>query len=137
MRKAKTGRGSKLTFLSNDMQNKLITIIDNEITKVIVDKIRNSIAWSVILDTTPDVTHKEQVSIFVCVIMNVGEVFEHLLCLKRASSTTAEALLNILKTSLLERQTNCYNTLVAQAYDGASDMSGQYGGLQALIKRYW
>lgn len=34
------GRGSKLTFLSNDSQNKLIRIIGEEITSEVVQKIK-------------------------------------------------------------------------------------------------
>ncbi|KAL5502203.1 hypothetical protein EMCRGX_G008938 [Ephydatia muelleri] len=78
------GRGSVLTFMSYKSQNKLISIINEHITCTIVKAIHNCRAWSLMADTTPDISHHEQ--------------------------------------------------LIAQAYDGASNMSGCYNGLQSLIQ---
>ena len=58
----KFGRGSKTTFLSNDSQNKLVDIISKEIVREIVDLIKDSVAWALIADTTPDVSKHEQLS---------------------------------------------------------------------------
>ncbi|XP_066924588.1 zinc finger MYM-type protein 1-like [Clytia hemisphaerica] len=71
------GRGSKLTFLSNDMQNKIIAVISKEIAKEIVNLVKDSVAWAVIADTTPDVSKHEQFSLCVRVVTKSGEVSEH------------------------------------------------------------
>ena len=59
------GRGSKLTFMSNDIQNKFIDIISKEITLEIVYLMKGSITWALITDTTPDISKHQQLSLCV------------------------------------------------------------------------
>ena len=129
------GRGSKLTFLSNHIQNKHVEIISQEIVSFIIEKIDNCIAWAIIADTTPDVTKHEQFSLCVRIVGKDGQVSEHLLFCVRASSTTGEELFNCIKQGLEKRNVKL-DDLVAQTYDGAANMSGKYKGLQALIKEH-
>ncbi|XP_066919235.1 zinc finger MYM-type protein 1-like [Clytia hemisphaerica] len=129
----KLGRGSKVTFLSNDTQNKLIDIISQEIVREIVDLIQDSAAWAIIADTTPDVEKHEQLSLCVRVVEKSGDVSEHLLFCIRAVATTAEQLLQHI-TKKLEKLNVSYDNLVARTYDGASNMAGKYNGLQAKLK---
>ena len=127
------GRGSKPTFTSNDIQNKLIDIISKEISLEIVNLMKGSIARALIADTTLDVSKHEQLSLGVRVVSKSGNVSEHLLFSTRELSTTAEQLLNHIADEL-ERLALPYDNLVAQTYDGASNMSGRYNGLQAKFK---
>ena len=80
--KGRRGRGSYLNFLSNDTQNKLVSIISQQITKTIVIAIEQCRAWAIIVDTTPDVTSCEQVSICVRIVHINGTVSEHLLAIQ-------------------------------------------------------
>ena len=75
------GRGSKLTFLSNDSQDTLVAVIGNEIASKIVKRIHNCKAWALIIDTTyaPDVSHHEQLSACARIVNNIGSCTEHLL----------------------------------------------------------
>ena len=86
-----------------------------------------------IADTTPDVLKHEQLSLCARVVSRLGNVNEHLLFCTRALSTTAEQLLNHIADEL-KRLAVPYDNLVAQTYDGASNMSGRYNGLQAKFK---
>ena len=118
-------RGSKLTFMSNDIQNKLIDIIiSKEIALEIVSLIKGSAVWALIADTTP---------VCIGVVSKSGKVSEHLLFCTRALSTTAEQLLNHIADEFERSSVSCDN-LVAQTYNGASNMSGRYNGLQAKFK---
>ena len=87
-------RGSKLTFKSNDIQNKLIDLISKEIGLEIVNLMKGSVALALIADTTADVSKHEQLSLCVRVVSKSGNAREHLLFSTRALSTTAEQLLN-------------------------------------------
>ena len=127
------GRESWLTFLSNDIQSKIINIIGKEISSVIVQKIQNRKAWALIADTTPDVTHIEQLSICVRLVTQIGECSENILSCQKASGTTAHDLYTAI-TTVLESQNVTFEKLVAQTYNGASSMSGCYNGLQAIVK---
>ena len=127
----KVGRGSKLSFMSKSIQNTLIDIISKEIVAEIVTLIENCLSWAVIADTTPDVARHEQLSL--CV--RTGEVSEHLLFCIRVDATTAEELLKSIAGEL-KRLEIPFTDLVAQTYDGASNMSGKYNGLQARFKEF-
>ena len=131
--KGAKGRGSKLTFLSNDSQNTLAAVIGNEIASKIVKRIHNCKAWALIIDTTPDVSHHEQLSTCVRIVNNIGSCTEHLLSCFRASGTTATELYTSV-SEMLKSKGVTFSKLVAQTYDGASDMSGCYNGLQSIIK---
>ena len=80
-KRRKAGPGSKITFLSNDTQNKLIEIIATEIVSEIVQMIDDCMAWALIADTTPDVIKNEQLRICVRVASKEGNVSEHLFVL--------------------------------------------------------
>ena len=131
--KGAKGRGSKLTFLSNDSQNTLVAVIGNEIASKIVKRIHNCKAWALIIDTTPDVSHHEQLSTCVRIVNNIGSCTEHLLSCYRASGTTATELYTSV-SEMLKSKGVTFSKLVAQTYDGASNMSGCYNGLQSIIK---
>ena len=121
--KGPTGRGSKITFLSNKTQEKLIRIIGEQITDIITQKIKECQAWSLIVDSTPDIVHKEQLSICVRIVASDGSVTEHLLGCKNTASTTAKSLFEIILKAF-ESKDVAFQKLVAQTYDGASNMSG-------------
>ena len=128
------GRGAKLTFLSNRSQNKIIDIITEAIKEKLCDDIRHCMAWSLIADTTPDVSRKEQLSICVRIVHNDGRCTEHILSCVHALGTKAVNLFQLIKMTLQSCNIT-YEKLVGQAYDGASNMSGCYNGLQALIEQ--
>ena len=65
--------------------------------------------------------------------MLVTALHEHLLCCKRASGTTAQELYTTIVEALKSEGVS-FDKLVAQTYDGASNMSGCYNGLQAIMK---
>ncbi|CAB3976750.1 Hypothetical predicted protein [Paramuricea clavata] len=94
------GWGSKLTFLSNRTQNKVIDVIGKLVKSAIVKSINDCKAWALIADTTPDVSHHEQHSICVRIVDKYGYCFEHLLCCTRASGTTARSLFNTIMKAL-------------------------------------
>ena len=133
-KKKKKGRGSKITFLSNNSQNKLISIIGDQITNIIIEKIKDCNAWPLVVDSTPDVTHREQLSICVRIVGKDGLATEHILACKEESDTAATGSFSVI-VKALESKNVSFEKLVGQTYDGASNMSGFYNGLQAIIKK--
>ena len=85
-------------------------------------------------DTTPDVSHHEQLSICARIVKRNGKCSEHLSSCKRAYGTKAMELYNLISETLASKGVS-FDKLVAQTYDGASNMSGCYNGLQAIIRR--
>ena len=86
------------------------------------------------VDGTQNVSRKEQMS--VCVRYVDKELYPHEhfigLCLYEPPGTTGEILAKCVLDVLLRLQLPI-SALRGQTYDGASNMSGQYKGCQALI----
>ena len=114
----------------------MINIIGREITSQIVKEIGNCRAWALIADTTPDVSHHEQLSICARIVNYNGKCSKHLLSCKRASGTKAMELYKLISETLISKSVS-FDKLVAQTYDGASNMIGCYNGLIASNGMVW
>ena len=82
-------------------------------------------------DTTQDIMTQDQCSIVLRYVYK-GVVHERLLSLVKATSTTGEALFNLLNNTLQKFGLDLKNC-VGDAFDGAANMSGAYNGVTAKI----
>ncbi|XP_015377219.1 PREDICTED: zinc finger MYM-type protein 1-like [Diuraphis noxia] len=107
--------------------------ISNHISKNGNPDVNTSKYFSISVDSTPDITHTDKLSLVVRFVDNNGNVFERFLCFMNnvghKSEDMAEAVITILNKYNLN-----LNYLRGQSYDNASNMSGSYSGLQARIK---
>jgi len=71
----------------------------------------------------------------VCYNYHVPVIRERLLSLKESSSTTGKHIFLIFQDICSENALDWKLFLVGQSYDGASNMKGEYEGLQADIKQ--
>ena len=105
---------------------------DEEISEVIKDEIGDSL-FSILIDESRDISVAEQMAVIVRFVNNSGMVVERFLGLKHVEDTTANAL----KKALLEMLAK-YHLPIArlrgQGYDGASNMRGEFNGLQKKIR---
>lgn len=130
-------KSSRFSYLSWRRQNSLIEAVSSCITHTIQNSVRNARLFSISIDSTFDVSRKEQIS-FVIRYINENEyqckVEERLLALKESSSTQGYDLANLFYEVCAKHQIDWKKYLVGQSYDGASNMRGQYNGLQAIIR---
>jgi hypothetical protein len=126
------GRG-RPSYLSSTICEEIIEIMGNQVLAVIVKELQQSKYFSLSVDSTPDISHIDQLTVVVRYVrMLDGEVMERFLTFIPIESHTGEAL----ATTVLKFLNKCdidIKNLRGQSYDNAANMSGRYNGLQAHI----
>ena len=99
----------------------------------IVKEIQESKYFSIIVDSTPDITHKDQLSFIIRYVSKEGTPKERFLRFIKNPVHTgkelAETVMSFLKANELD-----ISSCRGQTYDNAANMSGIYSGLQTRIK---
>jgi len=88
--------------------------------------------FSICIDTTFDISHKEQLSFIARYIFD-SKIHESIIGLTESPLTTGQALFDIFKCMMKKYSLDWKNNLVGQSCDGAANMRGSYTGLQARI----
>lgn len=123
------------TYLSPNSQNEMICIVGQHIQLEIVDQVKKAGVFTVMMDETTDVSHKEQVAILVRYVHETDTtvaVEERLLGVIDTADTTGEALCTLLVDCLTSRDLSVKD-IVGQGYDGGANMRGASKGVQARI----
>lgn len=120
------------SFIFWNRQNIFIDSIAQHISLVIRTQIVMAEYYSICMNTTFDVSHKEQLSFIVRYIFN-SKIHERIIAIVESSLTTGKALFDIFKCVMEKCGLDWKNNLVGQSYDGAANMRGSYSGLQARI----
>ena len=84
-------------YLGHNIQNELITIIGEKIKQNIIDALKYSKYYYIILDCTPDVSHEEQITIvfrfvYLNPLMKNVEIREHFVGLCAITDATRKRL---------------------------------------------
>lgn len=85
----KKGRGNLLTFLSKNTLQNIITIISSLISNQIASEINKSKMFSVLIDTTQDITVTDQCSIVIRYVLHDG-IHEKLVAVKPCHDSTGK-----------------------------------------------
>lgn len=123
----------RTSYLSPVICDDLIKIMGEKVVSKIVEEVQLCKYYSVIVDSSPDITHNDQLTFIVRYVNEIGEAHERFLTFFKNPGHTgenlADAVLEILKSINLE-----ISDCRGQTYDNCSNMSGIYSGLQARIK---
>lgn len=132
--KGPRGRGSKITFLSKTTFNKLIDEIGGAIKKKIVDEVKASGSYSLMVDGTQDISGHEQCSVVVRYINSATfQIEERSIGLRRLTDCSGEGYLKAIVSYLRELGINPL-LMIGCSFDGASNMRSDNVGLQARLK---
>ncbi|KAM6586353.1 hypothetical protein CsatA_008958 [Cannabis sativa] len=119
------------TYTSPTTQKQVLHVLGNKVRNAIREEIGDA-KFSVIVDEARDESKKEQMSIVLRFVDKDGYVQERFFGLIHVKDTAAltlkEGIFSILSNYSLDVQ-----SIRGQGYDGASNMRGQWNGLQALI----
>ncbi|CAH2310718.1 zinc finger MYM-type 1-like [Pelobates cultripes] len=129
--------GKRMTsYFSPKIQNKLICLLGNHVKDKIVADIKKAKYFGILFDSTPDVSHTDQMCEVIRYVHIEGdhvEVKESFLgFFPVAEKTAAELTENILQH--LEEDGLDISLCRGQGYDNAATMAGIHGGVQAKIK---
>ncbi|KAL4113757.1 hypothetical protein QTP88_017330 [Uroleucon formosanum] len=121
------------SYLSHSTYEQFIKLMATKVQNQIVEEVINAQYFSIVIDSTPDIAHVDQLSFILRYVNNKGLPVERFLCflenVGHKSQCMADTVFSILKK---------YNIDIAylrgQSYDNAKNMSGIYSGLQARIK---
>lgn len=123
---------SNSTYLSPSSQNEIIECCAGEVTASIIEEMKESKMYAVMADEARD-GHVEQLAVCVRYVRADCTVKERFLELANLKGFNAQSITDAIEHVL---ESNGLNNLlcVAQAYDGASVMSGAVGGVQARFR---
>lgn len=123
-------------YLSKNIQNEFIALLSSKENEKILSALQQAKYYSIVLDCTPDVSHKEQMTVVVCFIHAVsGEekiIKEHFLGFVQVLDTSGEGLTVCLLDVLAKRGLPLKNTR-GQGYNNGSNMKGK---MPAFKKEY-
>ena len=131
------GRKGMTTYLSPTIQNELIELLGKKVKDHILEEIKTAKYFSILLDSTPDISHIEQMTFIVRYVKidrnNEIQIKESFLNFFPLHAKNAD---EITKSILNELQKNGLDIMMCrgQAYDNASTMAGVRTGVQRRIK---
>lgn len=128
---ANKGKGT-VSYLSHQICDEFIISINEKLIRLFIDQIKSAKYYSIIVDSTPDISHCDQLT-FILRYLHKGQVVERFLGFIKIEQHTGEYLERVVLNKLKELDLKVENCR-GQSYDNASNMSGKYIGLQTRIR---
>ncbi len=124
------------TYLSPPMKNMFIQIIADQVRAAVLQELNDGDldrVFAICADESTDSTKCEQMSLYIRFVNKKGDLVERCLALIEVPSTKAADLLEAIHASMKTSQFD-KSRVIAQCYDGALNMLGEFNGLQQLIR---
>lgn len=123
-----------VSYLSKTICNEFIELMFKKVNFIIVKELKESKYFSISVDSTPDITHTDQLTVVVRYILPDGSPVERFLGFIPLNDHTAVQM-EATVVGFLSKWDIKIEDMRGQSYDNASNMSGKYKGLQALLKK--
>ena len=101
---------------------------------MVLNEIKAAGYYSIAMDCTTDISHKDQLSIIIRYLDGNIDITEHLLCEERVKDSLAEGLFYKLKDCFAMKYIH-FDHVVGQSYNGASVMKGKYNGVKTRVQQ--
>ena len=124
-------------YLSNRIQNELISLLSKCTLDAIVKKVKQARYYSVIMDCTPDLSSQEQLSVVLrvvnCEASKGISINEHFVGFLNVRDTTGKGLFETFLGHLNTLGLDIHDCR-GQSYDNGSNMQGKNVGVQTRVK---
>ena len=107
--------------------------MSHKVTEEILTGIKAAKYFSLVVDLMPDISHVDQLAIIIKCVTAKRITIERFLCFLLNVGHKAEGLFNAV-TAVFNKYAIDIKNCRGQLYDNASNMSGEYNGLQARIR---
>ncbi|GLV38526.1 hypothetical protein CBL_05118 [Carabus blaptoides fortunei] len=118
-------------FLENHLK---LGNVGNHVLRKIITDIKNSKYYLVIVDSTPDVSNTDQLTVVIRYLASDGKIFERFIAFLANTGHKATEMETALSDKLISLELDIKDCR-GQSYDNASNMSGIYSGLQQRMKQ--
>lgn len=127
----------KTHYLGYQIQNEIVELMSSKVKNNILNMVRNSKYYSIIMDCTPDTSHTEQISLVLrYVVLNHDckkvQIQESFLAFSPIFDSTGEGLFDFV-VELLRNSNLDIKDMRGQGYDNGANMRGKHIGLQKRI----
>ncbi|XP_065650374.1 zinc finger MYM-type protein 1-like [Hydra vulgaris] len=126
-----SGKGNT-SYLSANICEESICLMGNKVLSEIISELKKAKYYSISVDSTPDLSHVDQLTFTVRYVKDLAPV-ERFLQFVPIHGHGAEHLETVVLNFLQENKISISDCR-GQSYDNASNMAGQYSGLQKRIK---
>ena len=133
------GSKNKVKYTSKTVYEEQIKILAQKATEKILSMIKDAKFWSVLADSSTDVSQHDQLAIvirFVEIGSSEAVVHEHFLGYERLKQFNAQGYLDCLSFALFEKYNLNPRFIRAQSYDTTNVMSGEFNGLQKVFRDF-
>lgn len=120
-------------YTSSKIQKELLHILANKVRNMIREEVRDA-KFCILVDEALDESNKEQMAIILRYVDCKGFVRERFFEVVNVNDTNALTLKKEI-CNVLSRYNLLVENLRGQGYDGASNMRGEWNGLQALFRK--
>ena len=128
-----TNAAGNSCMLAPEIQRDIVECFANEVLHSILDELGNDV-FCLLVDESRDVSCKEQMAVVLRYVDKYGIVKERFVGLVHVAETTSSHLKSSID-SLFAKFKLSLKQVRGQGYDGASNMRGEFNGLQSLIIR--
>ena len=120
------GKGN-VYYLYSIICDEVISLLGDNVRSTIINECKKDKYYSISVDSTPDISHVDQITIIIIPYINKDDIVERFLTFIPITSHTGEYLANILLSFLNEHEIDIANCR-GHSYDNASNMYGRYKG---------
>ncbi|XP_064419092.1 zinc finger MYM-type protein 1-like [Latimeria chalumnae] len=119
--------------LSSTICEEFIKLVADKVQQDIVDELKLAKYFSFSVDSTPDISHTDQMTFTVRYVLNNTTPVERFLKFVPVTSHSGLHLFNVISETLSDELNINLKDYRGQTYDNASNMSGTYSGVQARV----